>query len=411
MAFDGPAVQAMMDAEVALAQQNSATAQLDLQVLGAILNAHSTAVDGRDGLNKLQADTEAAVRTRVDLDTPAGAREFQRFLVGKLRDIRGVLASASLDDTSQSALMMAWTALYHAAANDPGTAAVSPADTALPGGSQKLAVSPAGSGESYLDPLLMDDPGLWAGDDIVPPSTAAPLSTMPTSPSIPNFGGGPMPGVGSMPAWGGSGGFPLPGFLSDSGGDRAVPGLDKALSAFDEADPKDPESPEESAESSDVGAQERSAEEPAAPSADTTVVTLPDGDTVVAPSPQLASVIKTAVAGTAIPDAFRQQGMIIAPPGTPVAKPLTPAEISVGDIGIFTDHYALALGNSKTLLNGQIQHISAVEGPTFLGWEHPPVPISVSQQAGTGAPVPTRPAATAADQAGVLQPAQPAMPE
>lgn len=405
-AFNGAAAQAMMDAEVALAHQNSATAQLDLQVLGAILNAHSVAVEGRDALKILQEDIEAAVRTRIDLDTPAGAREFQRFLVGKLRDIRGVLASASLDDTSQSALMTAWTALYHAAKNESGMAAVSSADTARHGRGPQLAAMPEGAAAPYLDPLLADDPDLWAGDDIVPPSPAAPLSPMPPSLSVPNFGGGPMPGMGSMPAWSGPGGLPLPGFLSDNGGDRSATGLDKALSAFDEADPKDRPASEESDKAADLGAQESSEEEPAVPPVTATTVTLPDGDTVIASSPQLASAIAAAVTGTPIPDAFRQQGMIISPLGTPIAKPLASAEITAGDIGIFTDHYVLALGNNKALLNGEIQHISAVQGETFLGWEHPPIPISVSQQAGTGAPIPTRPAAVAVDQIGVLAPAR-----
>ena len=62
-----------------------------MQVISAILNAHLKAVEGSQALTKLQQETEAAVRTRSDLDTPAGARDFQRFLIGKLRDIRAVV--------------------------------------------------------------------------------------------------------------------------------------------------------------------------------------------------------------------------------------------------------------------------------------------------------------------------------
>ena len=46
---------------------------------------------------------------------------------------------------------------------------------------------------------------------------------------------------------------------------------------------------------------------------------------------------------------------------------------------MFTDRHALALGASRALVNGQIQHISTVSGPSFLGWEHPPVPITGSR--------------------------------
>ena len=112
---EGAAADAIRDAEAALAHQNSASAQVDLQVVTAVLNAHQKNAEGREALNRLQHDIEAAVTTRSDLDTPAGARDFQRFLIGKLRDIRAVVASASLDDTSNSALMAAWTSLYNSA--------------------------------------------------------------------------------------------------------------------------------------------------------------------------------------------------------------------------------------------------------------------------------------------------------
>src|SRR5579875_2010664 len=120
---EGDAADAMRRAETALAQQNSATAQLDLQAIAAILNAHLRTVEGREALGALQRDIESAVRTRTDLDSPAGARDFQRFLISKLKDIRAVVATANLDDASKSALLAALTALYHAAQGEqPGTA-------------------------------------------------------------------------------------------------------------------------------------------------------------------------------------------------------------------------------------------------------------------------------------------------
>jgi hypothetical protein len=67
---------------------------------------------------------------------------------------------------------------------------------------------------------------------------------------------------------------------------------------------------------------------------------------------------------------------------------------------MFTDRHALALGESRALVNGQIQHISTVNGPGFLGWEHPPVPVNApTPNAGDppapnagDPPAPTRPA-------------------
>ncbi|WP_155725381.1 DUF4226 domain-containing protein, partial [Mycobacterium avium] len=44
----GAAADAIASAEAALAQQNSVSSQLDMQVVTAILNAHLKAVDGRE---------------------------------------------------------------------------------------------------------------------------------------------------------------------------------------------------------------------------------------------------------------------------------------------------------------------------------------------------------------------------
>ena len=59
-----------------------------------------------------------------------------------------------------------------------------------------------------------------------------------------------------------------------------------------------------------------------------TTVTLPDGETVTAATPQLAAAIEAAVGGTPIADAFRQQGITIPPPGTAVADPIDPPQVS-----------------------------------------------------------------------------------
>jgi hypothetical protein len=123
-------------------------------------------------------------------------------------------------------------------------------------------------------------------------------------------------------------------------------------------------------------------------------VTLPDGETVTAASPQLAAAIEAAVGGASIPDAFHQQGITIPAPGTAVANPIDPLQVAPGDIGIFVDRHALGLGHSKALLDGQIQHIATVSGPSFLGWEHPPATATATAPATTNAPTPTRPAAT-----------------
>jgi len=132
--------------------------------------------------------------------------------------------------------------------------------------------------------------------------------------------------------------------------------------------------------------------EATAPAAGPTTVTLPNGDTVTAANPQLAAAIKAAAGGMPIADAFRQAGIAIPPPGTAVTDPVDPSRLTAGDIGMLTDRHALALGQSRALLNGQIQHISTVNGPSFLGWEHPPGPVTAAAPDRTDPPAPTRPA-------------------
>jgi hypothetical protein len=398
---EGDAAKAISDAEAALAHQNSVTSQVDLQVVSAVLNAHLTTVDGRNVLESLQREIEAAVRTRSDLDTPAGARDFQRYLIGKLRDIRQVVATASLDDTSKAALMAAWTSLYNASKNVPDPPTGRPVSPVTPpGGGQRPPLSPDAGSDPLLDSLLLDDPGLLAGGAPVP-ETAAPA--MPAVPTTPSFGGGAAPGGASMPGLTAPGGLPLPS-LQSSGFGREPKVLGDDLFADhpdtndhktkrdqdhegdDDRDTKEPDSQHPDPESA----------KPESPATGPMTVTLPNGETVTAASPQLAAAIKAAAAGTPIADAFQQQQMTIPQPGTAVASPIDPSRVIAGDIGVFTDRHALALGRSRALLDGQIQHISTVSGPSFLGWEHPPTPASQTSEtapAQTDTPTPTRPAA------------------
>jgi hypothetical protein len=218
---------------------------------------------------------------------------------------------------------------------------------------------------------------------LAPPASAMPMAPM--IPGIPGLGAGSLPGgfssPGSVPGWNSEGGLPLSKLF-----DRAEPESTDA----DEA--QDHRSSDESDDHKDAEGNESSGEKPESPPAGPTTVTLPNGEMVTAGSPQLAAAIKAAVGGTPIADAFHQQGITIPPPGTAVTDPVDPLRVIPGDIGMFSDRHALALGQGKALLDGQIQHIATVTGPSFLGWEHPPTPATA--QARTEPPTPTRPAAT-----------------
>ena len=357
------------------------------------MNAHLKTVEGRDALITLQRDTEAAVHTRSDLDTPAGARDFQRFLIGKLRDIRAVVMNASLDDTSKSALMAAWTSLYDASKTGSGdsrpAATATDAAPARGVGQPSADVADAGT-DPLLDSLLAEDPALLGGDLGQGPAEGSPATAMPAAlplPSIPNLGAAPLPAGGTPAGWGTPGGFPLPARQADS--DAALTGLDGPAESDDPDDDKAATDDADHDKDQDPSAQDREL-----PPSGPTTVTLPDGETVTAASPQLAAAIKAAAGGAPIADAFAQQGITIPAPGTAVSNPIDPVQVIPGDIGIFTDRHALGLGHGKALLDGQIQHIATVSGPSFLGWEHPPAEATATAPAGTDTPTPTRPAAT-----------------
>lgn len=310
---EGAAAEAIRAAEAELARQHSAAAQVDLQVVTALLSAHCSHRDGAAALDRLQQDIEAAVLTRPDLGTPAGARALQRFLIDTVRDIRAVVDGAALDATSQASAAAALAALYATADADeappPGPLSPEPVPPDFP------------ADGSAAEELFATPSGTPVGTGSMPSLPS--MSSLPTLPSLP---GSPLPEANP------SGGTSLADLFRRAGGhDDLGSGPDSG----DEEDASDP------------------------------------GGT---PSGELSAVISAAVAGTPIPEAFARQGMTIPAPGGPIDAPLPVREVVAGDVGLFADRHALALGNGNILLDNQIQSIANAGGPDFLGWQHPPQP-------------------------------------
>jgi len=370
----GAAAEAIASAEAALAQQNTTSSQVDMQVVAAILNAHRGTVEGGEALTALQRDIEAAVRTRSDLDTPAGARDFQRFLIGKLRDIRAVVLDASLDAASKSAVMDAWAALYEASL-------ASRTDPSAPGDPTPMPIQPA---DPPPDPASLGDPGSPALPTDTPPGSG--MQPVSPPPSIPAFAPIPSPvaAPGSLGGWG------LPALQDGAGNDGLLRRRDNlGLAPSDYPDHHDERGHRDKNHAKGASTRDTSP----AP----TTVTLPDGEKITAASPQVAAAIRAAIGGTPIEDAFRQQGIAIPEPGTEVTDPVDPHDLSTGDVGIFTDRHALALSRDTALLDGQIQRIASVGGTNFLGWTHLPAasaPAATPDDAHP--PAPTRPASAPA---------------
>jgi hypothetical protein len=438
-ANEGAAAEAIREAETALAHQKSTAAQVDLQVVTAVLNAHSANAAGAAALDRLQREIEAAVQSRTDLDTPAGAREFQRFLIGKLREIRTVVDTAGLDATSKAALAAALASLYASATPEPAPPAATgegresesqkplPVSTPRgPGDERPRPDEPTASkgpreSEPAFPPGFGDLPDMnaspwdagaspWDIGSLPPQPTPAAAMPMPpaTAPAMAAPAMAPpamtAPAMAPAPAWGGtapSGGGGLPplpdlGRLEMSRDFDFGPGPDEPPPDRD-TDPSPRAEPDVDAESDvdpdGAAVEDVGPDEPPVP-ADPHAVELPNGQTVSAPSPQIAAAVAAAVAGTPIPDAFRQQGIVLPPPGSSVAAPVDAAMLTPGDIAVLTDRHALALGNGTALLDNQIQPIANVAGPGFLGWQHPPGPAITHPQP-PAVPAPIGPAETA----------------
>ena len=380
---EGAAADAIRAAEAALARQNSVAAQVDLQVVTAVLNAHTTHGGGVAALRSLQREIESAVVTRTDLDSPAGARSFQHYLIDKLHDIRTVVETAGLDDSSKAALAAALSSLYATSATaqdppgpaaadsgapeDPGPVAAEPgrAVPAAPEAAEWLPPVDVGLDDWPADPLPEPEP--WPAQAPAPAAAPAPPLAPPAGPA---WGAG-MPAGAGPPAQSGP---LLPGL--GSLGSPGPLGADLPLGppASPVPEPAGPETlgPDGERDGEDPGGADPDRD--AEPAGDPSAVLLPSGEVVTAASPALAAAIGAALEGTPIPEAFAAHGITIPPPGSPVPAPLDPGRLSVGDIGLFADRYAVALGDGQALLDGGIVGIDTVGGPGFLGWLRPPDP-------------------------------------
>jgi hypothetical protein len=103
----GLSIGAIREEQVALSRQHAAAAQAD-RVLGkALASAHAATVDGVTRLDAISAEIDRAVENWVamGIDTPIGAREFQKFLIAKQREISGVVSDAHQLDAAKKAML------------------------------------------------------------------------------------------------------------------------------------------------------------------------------------------------------------------------------------------------------------------------------------------------------------------
>jgi uncharacterized protein DUF4226 len=110
----GRAIEAIGEGQAALASRQAAAAEADRALADALSSAHAATVEGLRRLDAIAAEIDHAVanQTAIGLDTAMGAREFQKFLVGKQREILAVVSHAHELDIAEKAVLETLTTHY-----------------------------------------------------------------------------------------------------------------------------------------------------------------------------------------------------------------------------------------------------------------------------------------------------------
>jgi hypothetical protein len=115
----GLSMTAIQAKQAALATQYATVSDADQVLMEALASAHAATVEGVARLDVIAEEIERAVQNQaaLGLDTPLGAREFQKFLIAKQREIRAVVAQAKEVAAAKKAALEALPANYTVAQN------------------------------------------------------------------------------------------------------------------------------------------------------------------------------------------------------------------------------------------------------------------------------------------------------
>ncbi|BBZ15059.1 DUF4226 domain-containing protein [Mycobacterium branderi] len=408
----GRAADAVKKLHGELQNRYSQLSEAEEKLSEALLNAHATTTDGQQKLNAIQQKIiEAINNPSLSLDSPPGEQAFLKFLRGQVAAIADVVQSGSLAADDQSKTIAALAGLYAMAPDNPAAAGpAQPSQQSGPAPLEPAAAAPvddAGSwpGEQLPDPAL-SDPGL-GGSGV--PVGADPLGTLASAlpaamgavPAMSGLGSAPLdslPGMAGLPASLAGLGGPLgdsarhdePQDSTDKPADKNNDEPDHATKDEQHQHKPDTDPPSQPPGAPQPGGNPGDGVPEAAPvpAPAHTTVALPDGSTANARTPTLAQAVKAYLAGNPVDAAYRQAGIELPPPGTPVTNPVNPSQLSCGLIGMFKDHYVVALSSVKALQDGQVVPLSSVaSSPDFLGWVDPTAQQSTAQPP-PGTPLP-----------------------
>ena len=376
-----------------------------------LLNAHATTADGQQKLNAIQQKiVEAINNPALSLDTPAGEQAFLKFLRGQVAGIGEVLKSGTLTAEDQAKAIDALSRLYAIDAGVRRFAGLAGAGGGRP--AARRARSPARCRSRRVRRRCSRLIWAWGPRSRCPtrrcqiwgwaawagrqertrwrrwrPRMPAALGAFPPPGGL---GADPLSSLGGLAG----AAAPLAGLASQLGeqarrdddarrrrrrrrrgrtsrGGQAATDDPKTQEPQDNSGAQQPAAVAAQPEPVDPPAQSTPAGGPGAP-VPATAVSLPDGSTANTRTPALAEAVKAHLAGTPVDAAYRQAGIELPPPGTPVTSPVAPSALSCGNIGMFKDHYVVALSSVKALQDGQVVPLSSVaSGPDFLGWMDP----------------------------------------
>lgn len=96
------------------------------------------------------------------------------------------------------------------------------------------------------------------------------------------------------------------------------------------------------------------------------------GEAVEARTATGAAAVLAVLNGASVADAYLQQAIVLPPAGTPLNDPVAPQCLRAGDVGVWKDHLATALGGGEMLVSGHVRPVDSVSSaPDFLGWFDP----------------------------------------
>ncbi|SOX56776.1 hypothetical protein MAAFP003_5487 [Mycobacterium ahvazicum] len=103
----GPSLAAIQARQSAMATRHDSVAEADRALVDVLASAHAAMRESIRRLDAISDEIERAVpqQRSLGIDTPIGAREFQKFLVAKQREIAAVVADARELDRAKTAVL------------------------------------------------------------------------------------------------------------------------------------------------------------------------------------------------------------------------------------------------------------------------------------------------------------------